>query len=114
MGSADRLVEGALAVGEHGDRLLQRELLEVRRGAVGGVRVLVLVDLEQAEDPRLGGVLVGLVEDVAGLLARRRGQLVDGVADDVLLTGLGGPGCADDEGHGGSSVKTDGWLPGSR
>ena len=87
-GSAERLVERTLALGEHGDRLLQRELLEVVGRAVGGVRVLVRVDLEQAEDRRLGGVLVGLVEEVAAPRPRRRGELLDGVADDVLRAGL--------------------------
>ena len=47
--------------------------------------VLVRVDLEETEDGGLGRVLVGLVEEVARLLARGRGELLDGVEDDVLL-----------------------------
>src|SRR5919107_3389513 len=91
--------EGPLALVQHRDRLAERVLLEVRVGAVLLEGVLVVVDLEDLEDRRLVGVLVDDVGLAAGLFARRRREGGERLADDVLLAGLGRPGCRTDECH---------------
>src|SRR4051812_8350577 len=94
-----RLEEGPLPAVQHRDRRPQREAGEVLRLGVRPVGALVVVDLEEVEDPGLRAVGVGHVELVAGLRAGRRGQLGEGRADDVLGALPCGPGGADDVGH---------------
>src|SRR5918997_5668646 len=91
--------EDPLPVGEDRDGLTEGELLEVRVAAVRLEGVLVVVDLEDLEDRRLLGVLVDDVGLAARFVARGGGELDKGVADDVLLAGLRGPGGGADEGH---------------
>src|SRR5580704_13234231 len=75
--SLEGLVETALAALQLRDRLLQGEPLEVLRLGVCLVGRLVVIDLEQAEQPWYRGIGVGLVEAAPGLGPGQRPELAD-------------------------------------
>ena len=86
-------VKRALPTLQARNRVLDGVRLEVLGLSVGQVPGLVDVLLVEEEDPRIGGVAVGQVHEVAGFAPRRFDQLLDSCRHRVFLAGLRRPLC---------------------